>query len=64
MKKAYETPQAIKYVFNYQENVVASTGNGPNKNPNANEHAINSCYQHNTADVVDHPDCIENAIPN
>ena len=29
MKKAYETPKAVKYVFKYQENVVASANNVP-----------------------------------
>lgn len=64
MKKVYETPKAVKYVFDYQENVVASsTGNGPNANPNANPHAQNNCYTHNTSDVYGHPECLEEAIP-
>ena len=54
MKKEYKAPKAEMYVFDYKENVVASLGNDKEINPNANEHAHNSCYTHNGSDVVDH----------
>ena len=64
MKKMYEAPKAIKYVFNYQENVVASgTSYGPNANPKAAPQAQNNCYTGNTDEVVYGPGCVENATP-
>ena len=35
MKKAYETPKAVKYVFDYTENVVASNGKDGKTGPSA-----------------------------
>ena len=46
MKKAYETPKAIKYVFDYTDNVVASNGKNGRTGPSSN-----SCHTGNTADV-------------
>ncbi len=45
MKKVYETPKAIKYVFDYTENVVASNGKDGKTG-----HAINACDSHNGSD--------------
>lgn len=58
MKKVYETPKAVKYVFNYEENVVASFGIVKDGKTG---HAANACYTHNASDVYGHP-CDE-AIP-
>ena len=38
MKKAYETPKAVKYVFDYTDNVVAS-----NAKDGKTGHAANAC---------------------
>ena len=64
MKKVYETPKAVKYVFNYMENVAASLGatDGP-PNEHANPNAGNSCVTHNTANVVTTPSCAANSNP-
>ena len=53
MKKMYETPKAIKYEFNYRENVAASLGatDGP-PNEHANENSANSCVTQNTSNIV------------
>ena len=58
MKKVYETPKAVKYVFDYQDNVVASFGNGKKGKTG---HASNSCYTHNGSDVYAHP--CDDAVP-
>ena len=50
MKKVYETPKAVKYVFNYEDNVVASL----NAKKGKTGHAENSCYKHNTDDTYEH----------
>ena len=50
MKKAYETPKAVKYVFDYTDNVVAS-----NAKDGKTGHAANACYTHNGSDVYEHP---------
>ena len=49
MKKTYESPKAVKYVFDYTENVVASNGK-----KGKHGHASNSCYTHNGSDVYAH----------
>ncbi len=49
MKKAYETPKAVKYVFNYQENVVASANGKDGRDPS--HPSYNACFTNNTADV-------------
>ena len=49
MKKAYETPKAVKYVFNYQENVVASLNGKDGRDPS--HPSYNACFIQNTADV-------------
>ena len=48
MKKVYETPKAVKYVFDYQENVVASFGNDKDGKTG---NATNACYTGNTSNV-------------
>ena len=65
MKRAYETPRAEKLDFRYEENVVAYSGrgNGGNANPNAAPQAENSCYTHNTSEVVTRPNCKGRANP-
>ena len=57
MNKAYETPKAVKYVFDYTDNVVASG----NAKKGKEGHASNSCYTHNGSDVYEHP--CDDAIP-
>ena len=55
MKKAYETPKAVMYVFNYQDNVVASnTDDEGNIKDGKTGHAANACGTHNASDVYEH----------
>ena len=63
MKKVYETPKAVKYVFNYVENVTASNPYSEYENVK-NYPNLNPCYTHNTSDlhVPFTTTCIENAI--
>ena len=51
MKKTYETPRAVKYVFDYQENVVASFDFDVKDGRDPSHPSSNSCYTHNTDDV-------------
>ena len=46
MKKVHETPKAVKYVFDYAENVVASNGKEGKKGNGAN-----GCFTGNGANV-------------
>ena len=52
MKKANETPKAVKYVFNYQENVVASTVAKDGRDPS--HPSYNACFTQNTSDNSTH----------
>ncbi len=61
MKKVYETPKAVKYVFNYQENVVASNSQWENVKNYPN---LNPCYTHNTSNLNPPGNtCMPNANP-
>ena len=62
MKKAYETPQAVKYVFNYQDNVVASTGDAKDGRDPSHP-SYNACFTHNTSDVSEHNSSPCNGTP-
>ena len=64
MKKVYETPKAVKYVFNYLENVAASNGPtfGP-PNEHANPNSANSCTTGNTSNTYTSAICAAEADP-
>ena len=58
MKKEYMSPKAEKLVFDYEENIVAASGNVKDGKTG---HAANSCYTHNASDVYAHS--CDGAIP-
>ena len=51
MKEEYLSPKAEKLVFNYEENIVAASGNVKDGKTG---HAMNACYTHNASDVYAH----------
>ncbi len=54
MKKVYETPKAVKYVFDYQENVVASFSENDKDGRDPSHPSYNACFTHNTSDNSTH----------
>ena len=54
MKKVYETPKAVKYVFDYQENVVASSTLNAKDGRNPAHPSYNACFTHNVSDNSTH----------
>ena len=50
MKKVYETPKAVKYVFDYQENVVASYSDNGKDGRDPSHPSYNACFTGNNAD--------------
>ena len=52
MKKQYEAPKAEKFVFDYEESVVASAVAKDGRDPS--HPSYNACFTHNTSDVSEH----------
>ena len=53
MKKQYEAPKAEKWMFDYEETVVASKGNAKDGRDPSHP-SYNACFTHNTSDVSLH----------
>ena len=52
MKKTYKTPVAERLIFNYENNVVASTNGKDGRDPS--HPSYDACFTHNTSDVSLH----------